>query len=66
MNKARRKWFSLLVDATVGLSRARHDEADIRKEGRRRDFNANIARWPMRMTGFLRNSLRRRWLRLSR
>jgi len=59
MNRSRRRWFSFLTDWTIRLSRARPDEESIQQQ----DYVTNTARWRLRMTDFLRNRLRIKWLK---
>jgi hypothetical protein len=59
MHPARRRWFSFLTDWTIRLSRSEPDEASIQQQ----DYVGNTSRWRLRMTGFLRDRLRMRWLR---
>lgn len=59
MNPARRKWFSFLADWTIRLSRSEPDEESIERQ----DYIGHTSRWRLRMTTFLRDRLRVRWLR---
>jgi len=59
----RRSVLGMLVDLAVRC-RNRPDPADLAARTSALDFDTRVDRWPLRMTGFLRDRLRRRWLRL--
>ncbi len=63
MRNLRRSIFGMLVDLAVRC-RSRPDPADLAARMSSLDFDTRVDRWPLRMTGFLRDRLRRRWLRL--
>ncbi len=66
MKLARRKWFSLWADLAIRLSPNRPDRDDQAQRQRRFTYEDQVAAWPLRFTGFLRDRLRRRWLRMHR
>ena len=59
MKPARRKWFSFLTDWTIRLSRTKPDKESIQQQ----DYISSTSRWRLRMTTFLRDRLRMKWLR---
>jgi len=66
MNRARRKWYVMLVDLAIRLTGGKPDRQEQARQVRRASFSTDVSRFPLRMTGFLRERLRRRWLRIRR
>ncbi len=57
--------FGMLVDLVVRCG-PRPDPADMAARMSALDSDISVGRWPLRMTAFLRDRLRPRWLRLRR
>jgi hypothetical protein len=66
MNRGRRRWYSFLVDLAIKLARRRPDREETADRIRRSSFATDVSRWPLRMTAFVRDRLRRQWLRIRR
>ncbi|MHC4441298.1 MAG: hypothetical protein ACYTBZ_18345 [Planctomycetota bacterium] len=66
MNRVLRRCYSMLIDLIIYLRRDRPDRDDMDKRMRRASYETDVSRWPLRMTGLLRDRLRRRWLRIKK
>ena len=66
MKTTRRAWFSILADTAIRMGQSAPIGEELRRAVSRDALNADTRRWPLRMTEFLRNRLRSRWLRLRR
>ena len=66
MRSRRQKWYALLTDWAVLLSSNRMDQQEAAERMRRLSFDDNVTRMGIRMTEFVRDRLRRRWLRMRK
>lgn len=66
MNAAGRKWYSFMVDLAIRLRVWRPGSEEIGERSRRMSFETNVARLPIRITEFLRDRLRFRWMRVKK
>ncbi len=64
--RIRRRLFALLTDWAIRLRPAVRDPAEFQKLAREAEWPANTRRFGVRITDFLRDRLRRRWLRIHR
>jgi hypothetical protein len=64
MNQRRRRLFSFLVDSAIRSDRGRMSRAERDERVRKLSFETDTSKLGVRMTGFLRDRLRRIWLRL--
>ena len=56
----------MMTDLMIRLRGHRTDRVDMDEHRRRVSFETDVSRFPLRMTAFLRDRLRRRWLRMKR
>jgi len=66
MIRARRKWYSRLVDLAVLVHGYRPGEDEAARRRRQMSFETDVSRLPLRMTEFLRDRLRAGWLRIRK
>lgn len=66
MSVAGRRWYSMLVDLAIRMHVYRPDPDEVREQVRRQSFETNVFRWPLRITEFLRDRLRKRWMRIRK
>lgn len=66
MNAAGRKWYSFVVDLAIRLHVWRPGAEEISEWWRRMSFETNVSRFPLRLTEFLRDRLRLRWMRINK
>ena len=66
MNPAGRKWYSFMVDLAIRLHVWRPRAEEIDERSRRASFETNVSRLPIRITEFLRDRLRFRWMRVKK
>lgn len=66
MNAAGRKWYSFMVDLAIRLHVWRPRAEEIDERSRRASFETNVSRLPIRITEFLRDRLRLRWMRVKK
>ncbi len=66
MNAAGRKWYSFVADLAIRLHVWRPGSEEISERSRRLSFETNVSRFPLRLTEFLRDRLRLRWLRVKK
>jgi len=66
MNTVSRKWYSFLADLAIRLHVRRPGPEEIADRARRAEFDANVSRFPLRITQFLRDRLRMRWMRIQK
>ena len=66
VDRVRQSLFSWLTDWAIRLAPNRADPADKERRARRFTFRQTIAGWPLRMTTFLRDRLRPKWLSVKR
>ena len=64
MNPMRRRLFSFLVDSAIRSDRRRMGRAELDERVRKLSFETDTSKLGVRMTTFLRDRLRRMWLRL--
>jgi len=66
LKRVRRSLLAMLADLAIGLCPRQPDGEDMGRRRERLSFGTNVSRLPLRMTEFLRDRLRGRWLRLRR
>jgi hypothetical protein len=66
MRSRRQKLYVWLADWAVLLSANRMNHKEVAERMRRLSFDNNVTRMGVRMTDFLRDRLRRRWLRIRK
>ena len=64
MNQMRRRLFSFLVGSAVRSKRGTMDRAELRARAEKLSFETDTRKLGLRWTEFLRDRLRRTWLRL--
>jgi len=64
MNQKRQRLFSFLVDSAIRSDQGRMDRVELDERVRKLSFETDTSKLGVRMTGFLRDRLRRMWLRL--
>ena len=66
MNTASRRWYSFLVDLAIRMHVYRPGRDEVDEQVRRKSFETNTSRWSLRITDFLRDRLRLRWMRVKK
>jgi hypothetical protein len=66
MNAAGQRWYSFLVDLAIRLHMWRPGPEEVAEHSRRVSFGTNVSRFPLKMTEFLRDRLRGKWLRIRK
>lgn len=64
MRATRRRLFSFLVNTAIRSSRDAMGRSELKDRARGMSFETDMGRLGVRMTAFLRDRLRRTWLRL--
>ncbi len=66
MKPGRRGWFSLLANLSIAMGGERFGRDELACRARKMSFETDTRRLGVRMTEFLRDRLRPRWLRGTR
>ena len=65
MDRRRQGLLSWLTHAAIRWAPNRPDGQDVERRRRRYTFRASVSGWPLRMTTFVRDRLRHRWLKVA-
>ncbi len=66
MKSGRRGWLSLLADLSIAMGGRQFGHDELTRRARKMSFETDTRRLGVRMTEFLRDRLRLRWLRGTR
>ncbi len=66
MNAVGRRWYSFMVDLAIRMHVYRPDLDEVREQVHRKSFEMNTLRWSLRISEFLRDRLRLRWMRVKK